>query len=116
MAQAERDEREMAYQSIVQNAFREVADGLSAARRNTEQIQSQERAVEVQSALVVTAQDRYDVGLTPYLEVLDAERNRFAAEQNLLQLRALALQDRVNLYTALGGGDESFSEASLSPR
>lgn len=116
MARAERDEREMAYQSIVQNAFREVADGLSAARRNAEQIQSQERAVEVQSALVVTAQDRYDVGLTPYLEVLDAERNRFAAEQNLLQLRALALQDRVNLYTALGGGDESFSEASLSPR
>ncbi|HEY0661265.1 MAG TPA: efflux transporter outer membrane subunit [Lysobacter sp.] len=106
MARGERDEREMAYQSTVQNAFREVADGLSAAQRNAEQIQAQVRTVEVQSALVVTAQDRYDVGLTPYLEVLDAERNRFAAEQTLLQLRAGALQDRVNLYTALGGGDE----------
>lgn len=104
-ARGERDEREMSYQSTVQNAFREVADGLSAAQRNDEQIQAQRQAVEVQGALVVTAQDRYEVGLTPYLEVLDAERNRFAAEQALLQLRASALQDRVNLYTALGGGD-----------
>jgi len=106
LARGERDEREMSYQSTVQNAFREVADGLSAAQRNDEQIRAQQRAVEVQGALVVTAQDRYEVGLTPYLEVLDAERNRFAAEQALLQLRAAALQDRVNLYTALGGGDE----------
>jgi len=105
MARGERDEREMSYQSTVQNAFREVADGLSAAQRNAEQILAQEKAVEVQGALVITAQDRYEVGLTPYLEVLDAERGRFAAEQTLLQLRAGALQDRVNLYTALGGGD-----------
>ncbi|KRG42860.1 hypothetical protein ARC20_10625 [Stenotrophomonas panacihumi] len=104
-ARGERDEREMAYQSTVQNAFREVADGLSAAQRNAEQIAAQQQAVAVQGALVATAQDRYEVGLTPYLEVLDAERNRFSAEQALLQLRAGALQDRVNLYTALGGGD-----------
>ncbi|HEY0335659.1 MAG TPA: efflux transporter outer membrane subunit [Stenotrophomonas sp.] len=111
MTRGERDEREMAYQSTVQNAFREVADGLSAAQRNAEQIQAQRRAVEVQGALVVTAQDRYEVGLTPYLEVLDAERNRFAAEQTLLQLQAADLQDRVNLYTALGGGDLPAGEA-----
>jgi len=104
-ARADRDEREMSYQSTVQNAFREVANGLTAAQRNAEQIQASQRAVEVQSALVATAHDRYDVGLTPYLEVLDAERNHFAAEQGLLQLRAAALQDQVNLYTALGGGD-----------
>ena len=109
----ERDEREMAYQSTVQNAFREVADGLSAGQRNAEQIQAQAQAVAVQGALVVTAQDRYEVGLTPYLEVLDAERGRFAAEQTLLQLRAGALQDRVNLYTALGGG--SYAPTGVAP-
>jgi multidrug efflux system outer membrane protein len=105
-ANAGRDEREVAYQSTVQNAFREVASGLVAAEQNDLQIQAQIRAVEVQQALVVTAHDRYDVGLTPYLEVLDAERNHFAAEQNLLQLRAAALQDAVNLYAALGGGQD----------
>jgi multidrug efflux system outer membrane protein len=106
LAQASRDELEMQYQSTVQNAFREVADGLSAVERNREQIQAQERTVQVQQELADTAQARYDVGLTPYLEVLDAERNLFTAEQGLLQLRAAALQDYVNLYTALGGGDD----------
>ena len=62
--------------------------------------------MQVQQELADTAQARYDVGLTPYLEVLDAERNLFTAEQGLLQLRAAALQDYVNLYTALGGGDD----------
>ncbi len=105
-ANAVRDEREVAYQSTVQNAFREVASGLVAAEQNDRQIAAQVRAVEVQQALVVAAHDRYEVGLTPYLEVLDAERNHFAAEQNLLQLRAAALQDAVNLYAALGGGQD----------
>ena len=114
-ARGERDEREMAYQSTVQNAFREVADGLSAGQHNAEQIQAQAQAVAVQGALVVTAQDRYEVGLTPYLEVLDAERGRFAAEQTLLQLRAGALQDRVNLYTALGGGNDAQTGAPPQP-
>ncbi len=103
-AVAARDEREVSYQSTVQNAFREVASGLVAAEQNDRQIAAQLQAVQVQQALVETAQDRYEVGLTPYLEVLDAERNHFTAEQTLLQLRASALQDAVNLYAALGGG------------
>lgn len=106
VAGAERDEREVAYQSAVQNAFREVAGGLLASEQNALQITAQRRAVEVQQALVSTAHDRYDVGLSPYLEVLDAERNHFAAEQALLQVRAAALQDAVNLYAALGGGQD----------
>jgi multidrug efflux system outer membrane protein len=114
LARSQRDELEMSYQSIVQNAFREVADGLSAAKHNAEQIQAQVRTVEVQAALSGTAQDRYEVGLTTYLEVLDAQRNHFAAEQTLLQLRATALQDRVNLYTALGGGDAPPMEKAVA--
>lgn len=116
LAQATRDELEMQYQSSVQNAFREVADGLSAAQRNQEQIQAQELTVRIQSELSDTAQARYEVGLTPYLEVLDAERNLFTAEQGLLQLRASALQDYVNLYTALGGGDEAGDAGAYGQR
>ncbi len=108
-AVAARDEREVSYQSTVQNAFREVASGLVAAEQNDRQIAAQLQAVQVQQALVDTAQDRYEVGLTPYLEVLDAERSHFTAEQTLLQLRASALQDAVNLYAALGGGQLSRS-------
>ncbi|BDU16705.1 efflux transporter outer membrane subunit [Lysobacter auxotrophicus] len=116
LAKATRDELELQYQSAAQNAFREVADGLSAEQRNREQIQAQELTVRIQRELADTAQARYEVGLTPYLEVLDAQRNLFSAEQGLLQLRASALQDRVNLYTALGGGDDTIDSAAYGER
>ncbi len=48
---------------------------------------------------------RYQNGAAAYLEVLDAERDRFAAEQALAQTRRALLGGAVNLYTALGGGN-----------
>jgi multidrug efflux system outer membrane protein len=47
---------------------------------------------------------RYEYGTSPYLEYLDAERDRFAAEQALVTRRLAYLTSRVNLYIALGGG------------
>lgn len=46
-------------------------------------------------------------GISIYLEVVDARRNLFSAEQQLIQLRATALQNGVTLYVALGGGSEA---------
>lgn len=93
------------YQRTVQNAFREVADGLVGRQRLAEQIVAQEQAVRVQGRLAETSKLRYDNGVSPYLEVLDAQRSLFAAEQALLQLRAAALQNGVSLYAALGGNE-----------
>jgi outer membrane protein TolC len=47
---------------------------------------------------------RYRGGLDSYLQVLDAERNLFAGQLSLAQLRLLELQSVVQLYRALGGG------------
>lgn len=101
---ARRDELIALYQRTVQEAFREVSDGLVARRRLDEQILAQERAVAAQRHLAELAELRYDNGVSPFLEVLDAERTLFTAEQQLIQLRAAALQNGVALYTALGGG------------
>lgn len=101
---ARRDELVALYQRTVQEAFREVSDGLVARGRLDAQIAAQERAVEAQRRLARKADLRYDNGVSPFLEVLDAERNLFTAEQQLIQLRAAALQNGAALYTALGGG------------
>ncbi|MCX8475346.1 MAG: efflux transporter outer membrane subunit [Sphingomonas sp.] len=106
LSRAQRDELVALYQRTVQNAFREVADGLVGRQRLAEQIVAQEQAVRVQGRLAETSKLRYDNGVSPYLEVLDAQRGLFAAEQALLQLRAAALQNGVSLYAALGGGNE----------
>ncbi|MGF6571707.1 multidrug efflux system outer membrane protein [Paraburkholderia sp. GAS333] len=106
-ARARHDELVATYQRTVQTAFREVSDALVARQRYTEQIAAQEHAIEAQRLLAETAELRYENGISIYLEVVDARRSLFAAEQQLIQLRATALQNGVSLYVALGGGPDS---------
>lgn len=115
LSRAQADELTAAYQRAVQGAFREVADALVGRRRYAEQIEAQTRAVEAQRRLARTARLRYNNGIAIYLEVLDAERNLFSAEQQLLTLRSAALQNDVSLYVALGGGLREGGEATTVP-
>lgn len=107
LTKAQADEMVAAYQRAAQQGFREVADALVARRRYAEQIEAQVRAVDAQRRLARVARLRYDNGLSIYLEVLDAERSLFTAEQQLLALRSAQLQSEVSLYVALGGGIRS---------
>lgn len=104
LTRAQADELIAAYQLAAQQAFREVADALIARRQYADQIAAQVRGVDAQRRLARVAGLRYANGLSIYLEVLDAERNLFAAEQQLLALRSAQLQSEVSLYVALGGG------------
>jgi len=92
------------YQRAVQTAFQEVADALAGRRHLAEQVAAQERATGAQRQLAGLARTRYREGVVGYLEVLDAERNLFAAEQALLVARRAELGNLVALYVALGGG------------
>lgn len=103
-ARAQRDIAAATYQRTIQAAFQDVADALAGRRYIADQILAQERAVAAQQRLAETAQLRYANGIAIYLEVLDAERNLFSAQQSLLQLRGANLRNQVALYAALGGG------------
>lgn len=103
---AQRQERVAMYEKTVQTAFSEVATGLSRRKHLQEQLNVQATAIEAQSRLAETAELRYLNGISIYLEVMDARRNLFNAELQMLMLRAAALQNGVSLYVALGGGLE----------
>jgi multidrug efflux system outer membrane protein len=47
---------------------------------------------------------RYRTGVDSYLTVLTAQRDLFAAQQQLIQSRLARLANLVDLYRALGGG------------
>ena len=47
---------------------------------------------------------RYRNGAASYLDVLDAQRALFAAQQALVQVQAQQVQNKVSLYKVLGGG------------
>ena len=92
------------YDRAVQTAFREVADALAGRRYLAEQVATLEAAVAAQERIARIARLRYREGVADYLEVLDAERNLFAAQQQLLATRRAWLQNRATLFVALGGG------------
>ena len=92
------------YERTIQISFQEVSDALAGRRFLSEQVRAQERATEAQRQLAELAHRRYNEGVVSYIEVLDAERSLFAAEQALLQIRRSEVSNLVSLYIALGGG------------
>lgn len=92
------------YEKAIQNAFREVADALSAREWLSQRVEIQRKAVLTQTRRAELAQLRYDSGAAAYLEVLDAERDLLDAQQQLVLVRQDLLSSHVALYAALGGG------------
>jgi multidrug efflux system outer membrane protein len=100
------------YERTIQVAFREVADTLVARGTLDEQVEAQ-RAVQVAQAERLRLSDlRYKIGVASSLEVLDAERELFSAEQTLVQIRLLRLTNAIDLYRSLGGGIIETSAAA----
>jgi multidrug efflux system outer membrane protein len=104
LARARFQESLLTYQQKVQEAFREVSDGLIAYQRTQEFRQKQEERTEAHRNATDMANVRYEGGVTSYLEVLYNEQELFNAELGLAQARRNELLSAVELYRALGGG------------
>ena len=59
------------------------------------------------------SEDRYRLGVASFLEVLEAQRRALQSRSALLQTQRQALDNRVDLYLALGGG---FEADEVEPR
>ncbi|MES2784189.1 MAG: efflux transporter outer membrane subunit [Pseudomonadota bacterium] len=104
IANVSRDIAVAQYEKAIQSAFREVADALAGRATLSDQLQAQRNVVEAESVRLRLAQLRYENGVSSYLDLLDAQRSAFAAQQALIQTRLQQLQNQVLLYRALGGG------------
>jgi multidrug efflux system outer membrane protein len=94
----------LSYQRAIQSSFREVSDALIGYQKTGEQRAQQELQVAALSETRRLSTIRYRGGLDSFLQVLDAERNLFAGQLFLAQLRREELLAIVQLYRALGGG------------
>ena len=103
-AEASRDIAVAQYERAVQQAFRDVADALAGRATYGDQVQAQANVVEAESVRYRLARLRYDNGVASYLDLLDAQRSLFNAQQALVQARLARLQNQVQLYRSLGGG------------
>ena len=103
-AEARQQQLVLNYQQTILLAFRDVSDGLVGYRKAREQREEQQRLLRALTEYAELSQIRYKGGVTSYLEVLDAERQRFQAELDLVFAQRTELLDFVQAYKALGGG------------
>jgi multidrug efflux system outer membrane protein len=92
------------YERTIQTAFREAADALVARGTLEEQVEAQRLVREAQADRLNLADQRFRAGVASSLDVLDAQRELFTAEQSLVQTRLLRLTNAVDVYRTLGGG------------
>lgn len=111
LSRASFEEATALYAGRVLQAFREVETALAAESFLAGRTDALERAAEEARRAQELAEERYRMGLTDYLNVLEAQRRAFDADSRLLQAERQRLDARVDLVLALGGG---YSEGHSS--
>jgi NodT family efflux transporter outer membrane factor (OMF) lipoprotein len=98
------------YKKTILFAVEEVDDAIRQYRAQQQRRRELAVALEQSRRAVDLATERYERGLTDFLNVLDAERQEFEIEdQNALAQEAVIFQ-YIFLYKALGGGWELYDE------
>jgi len=90
------------YENTIQQAFREVADLLSARERIARQLDAQMTLERTQQQRLALTEARYREGITSFLEVLDAQRNAFQARAQYLKSLSDAHRTAAELERVLG--------------
>jgi multidrug efflux system outer membrane protein len=103
-ADARQDQALIAYEQSLQVAFKEVLDALILHRQARETGEEEVRRLGALKRAAELAELRYQNGVSNYLEVLDARRNLFQAEQGGIEARRMQLAATAYLFMALGGG------------
>jgi NodT family efflux transporter outer membrane factor (OMF) lipoprotein len=101
------DQTVATYRNTVLTAFQQVEDNLSTLRILSQEIREQDDAVKASQRVLVLANDRYRLGIDPYLNVITAETSLLSNEQTALNLRIQQIVSSVQLIEALGGGWDS---------
>ena len=92
------------YENVVLTAFREVEDALIEIATYRKELAAIDRQLQASKNANYLSKERYDKGVSSYLEVLDTERTLFSTDLQQSQLQQQYLNAYVSLYKALGGG------------
>jgi NodT family efflux transporter outer membrane factor (OMF) lipoprotein len=101
---AQYDETVANYRQTVLTAFQQVEDNLASLRILSGEIQYQDTAVKSAARTLAISQDRYKLGIDPYLNVLTAQTTLLANQQAAVNLRIQQMTASGGLIEALGGG------------
>jgi NodT family efflux transporter outer membrane factor (OMF) lipoprotein len=103
-AKANYDAAAAGYRQSALAAFQQVEDNLSALRVLSDEAAQQAAAVAAAEHSLALANNRYQGGVTSYLEVITAENAALGNERAAVDILTRRMTAAVNLVKALGGG------------
>jgi NodT family efflux transporter outer membrane factor (OMF) lipoprotein len=95
---------EIAYQKAWLSALQDVEDALVGYAADRERQTRLAEDLKTSQDTATLADARYKAGLTPFIDVLQAQGSVTQANDQLLQAQGAVIGDLVSLYAALGGG------------
>jgi multidrug efflux system outer membrane protein len=98
------------YELTVITAFQEVEDALVEIETLKDEVQARQDHVVAATNAQGSSKERYDKGVTSFLELLESERQMFEAELRLSETTQQLFNGYTKLYKALGGGWISVEE------
>lgn len=104
------------YKATIQTAVRQV-DSATARLLATEQsVGSLSDALAASQRASTLANQRYNRGLTDYLNVVDAQREQYSIEEQYVAMQAQVDEQYIELYRDLGGGWQAYQTLPPVPR
>jgi len=104
LTKAQRAEALLNYQQTALTAFADVESALANLSALREESAARKTSVNAASRTYELSSLRYQEGVTSYLDVADAERERLTAERAAVRTRGRQFAATVQLIQALGGG------------
>lgn len=104
LAKAQLDETIRQFNETVLTSVQEVDNAMSAYKNSVKQIVALREVVNQGQQTLDLSLDLYKQGLTPFQNVLDAQRSLLTYENQLTQAKGSSLLNLIQLYQALGGG------------
>lgn len=92
------------YEYTVITAFQEVEDALVEISTLKEELQARRDHVTAAQNAEYLSGERYDKGVTSFLEIIESQRQSFEAQLSLSENTQQLFNGYVKLYKALGGG------------
>jgi NodT family efflux transporter outer membrane factor (OMF) lipoprotein len=98
------------YKKTIQAAVREVDTNMNFYSAEQTSLGKLEAALVASQRAVTLANERYQRGLTDFLNVVDAERQEYDIEEQYTTTQVAADEEFIELFRSLGGGWESYQE------
>jgi len=104
------------YKQTVLQSLSDVEDAMVSYSQDQNRLRALTEAVAANQRAVDLSNQLYTRGLGDFLNVLDAERNLFAAQNDMAVSETAVATDLVQLYKALGGGWNEETEDQFRKR